>query len=323
MTQINHIFFHSLIAEPEKAFDGDYDSKGYNMYMVTVGEFDTMIQKLYDDGYVLVNMSDIAQQITTDDGKEKYVPGEIWLLPGKKPLVLSVDDVSYYEYMDNDGFPSRIIIGADGKPTCEMLQEDGSTTVGAYDVVPILDAFVEEHPDFSYKGAKGLLALTGYQGVLGYRTNDTASATYEEDKAAAITVAEALKAEGWEFASHSWGHKNVQKQSLAAFRQDTERWLSEVGPLIGPTPFYVFPFGVDIETTVGHYKSEKYEFLKENGFHFFMGVYKEPWMQIRDDYVRMTRRAVDGQALLQFPERLADLFDIKETIDPGRPPRNW
>ena len=29
---------------------------------------------------------------------------------------------------------------------------------------------MEEHPDFSPFGAKGCLSLTGYEGILGYRT---------------------------------------------------------------------------------------------------------------------------------------------------------
>ena len=38
-------------------------------------------------------------------------------------------------------------------------------------MIPLIDTFVEEHPDFSYHGAKGIIALTGYNGVLGYRTD--------------------------------------------------------------------------------------------------------------------------------------------------------
>ncbi len=51
--------------------------------------------------------------------------------------------------------------------------------VGDYDLVPILDSFIKEHPDFSYHGRKGILAMTGYNGVLGYRT-DSAYKTGEE-----------------------------------------------------------------------------------------------------------------------------------------------
>lgn len=322
-TEVNHIFFHSLVADTSLAFDGDGDSKGYNMYMATVSEFNKILQKLYEEGYVLVNMSDLVKKVTLEDGTTKYEEGEIYLREGKKPFVLSVDDVNYYPYMTGDGFASRIIVGEDGKATCEMQQADGTTVTGPFDVVPILDAFIEEHPDFSYQGAKGLLAITGYEGVLGYRTNDSASSTYEEDKEAAKKVVEVLKADGWEFGSHSWGHKNMQTESISLLKRDTDRWLEEVGPILGPTNIYVFPFGEDIETTVGTYSSDKYQFLKDSGFDIFLGVYKDPWMHIKKDYVRMTRRPIDGQAMLEFPDRLKDLFQASEILDPTRPAKNW
>jgi len=323
VTQINHIFFHSLVADNKKAFDNDYDSVGYNMYMTTIYEFNKMIEKLYADGYVLVSIHDIAKQVTDENGNTKFVEGEIYLPPGKKPLVISQDDVSYYEYMDGDGFASRLVVDENGKVTCEMILDDGNVVQGPFDMVPILDAFVEEHPDFSYKGAKGIIALTGYEGILGYRTNDPSSPTYKQDVEAAKEVVRVMKENGWEFASHSWGHKNMQEKSFEFVKNDTMRWLEEVGSLVGPTDILIFPFGVDIETTMGHYSSDKFKFLKEAGFNYFCGVYSKPWMHIKDDYVRMTRRPLDGQAMLQFPERLADLFNVEEIIDPERPPRNW
>lgn len=323
VTQFNHIFFHSLIADNAKAFDGDYDTVGYNMYMTTTLEFEKMMQKMYEDGYVLVSMHDVAEQVTLEDGSTKFVPGEIYLPQGKKPFVLSQDDLNYYEYMEEDGFASRIVLDENGKPTCEMILDDGTVVTGPFDVVPILDAFVEEHPDFSYKGAKGVLAITGYEGAFGYRTNDPTSPTYEQDKETVKKVAEALKADGWELASHSWGHKNMQAASMTLFKNDTNRWMDEVGSLIGPTDILIFPFGIDIETTMGHYSSEKYSYLKEKGFNYYCGVFKDPWMHVKDDYVRMTRRPLDGQAMLEFPERLADLFDVPSIIDPQRPAKNW
>lgn len=323
VTQVNHIFFHSLIADTSKAFDGEGEAKGYNMYMATVSEFEKILKILYDDGYVLVNISDLTKKVKLEDGTTKYTQGDIMLREGKKPLVISQDDVSYYKYMNGDGFASRIILDENGKPTCEMPLDDGTVTTGAFDMVPIIDQFVEEHPDFSYQGAKGLIALTGYEGILGYRTNDEASPTYEEDKKAAKEVADVMKAEGWEFGSHSWGHKNMQKISLETLKNDTNRWLKEVEPLIGPTDIFIFPFGVDIENTIQNYSSDQYHFLKKSGFNAFLGVDSKPWMQIKKDYIRMTRRPIDGQAMLQFPERLTDLFAIEDVIDPSRPARDW
>jgi hypothetical protein len=317
--QISHIFFHSLIADTSKAFDNDYKAKGYNYYMTTVSEFNEMMQQMYDDGYVLVSIHDVAKKITNEDGTTVYKPGDIMLPKDKKPFVLSQDDVNYYEYMTGDGFATRIVIDENGRPSTEMLLEDGTVSVGDYDMVPALETFIAEHPDFSYQGARGILALTGYEGSMGYRTNDSTSPTYEEDKEKVKEVAEVLKQWGWEFASHSYGHRNMGEATYNFTIKDTDRWMEEVGSLIGPTDIYIYPYGIEIEKNISGYSSDKYEYLKSLGFDYYCGVYKSPWIQVHSGYVRMTRRPLDGQAMLQFPERLTDLFDLSKVIDSARP----
>ena len=66
----------------------------------------------------------MAELADGEDGT-KMTRKAILLPEGKKPFVMSQDDVCYYEYMDGDGFATRMIIGEDGKPTCEMKMEDG------------------------------------------------------------------------------------------------------------------------------------------------------------------------------------------------------
>ena len=52
------------------------------------------------------------------------------------------------------------------------MKPDGTTLVTRKsEVVPLVDRFVENHPDFSIDGAKGIIALTGVEGILGYRTS--------------------------------------------------------------------------------------------------------------------------------------------------------
>ena len=71
------------------------------------------------------------------------------MLPeGKIPFVLSEDDVSYYHYMDGDGFATKLVIDDNGDIKCEYKKADGTVVTGDYDVVPILDSFIKEHPDF-------------------------------------------------------------------------------------------------------------------------------------------------------------------------------
>lgn len=130
-----------------------------------------ILQSMYERGFVLVRLHDVAYEVTAEDGSRHFQEGDIMLPEGKKPFVMSQDDVCYYEYMDGDGFASRMIIGEDGKPTNEMKMDDGSVSVGSYDLVPLLDDFIKEHPDFSYRGAKACIAFTGYNGILGYRTD--------------------------------------------------------------------------------------------------------------------------------------------------------
>ena len=107
--QYYHVFFHSLIINTDLAFDDKgHPAEGYNMWMTTVSEFKKMIQIMYDKGYVLVSPHDMA--VINDDGTMSR--GKIMLPEGKIPFVLSEDDVSYYHYMDGDGFATKLVIDA-------------------------------------------------------------------------------------------------------------------------------------------------------------------------------------------------------------------
>ncbi|MFV0529414.1 MAG: polysaccharide deacetylase family protein, partial [Lachnospiraceae bacterium] len=277
--------------------------------------------------------SDIAS--IGPDGK--FVQGNIMLPPGKKPFVLSQDDVSYYHYMDGDGFASRLILDDNGAVKNEYIEDDGSVSVGDYDMVPLIDQFVEEHPDFSYRGAKGIIALTGYNGVLGYRTDIAyktrenldanqqvfldANPSFDFDKevAEATKVADAMKAEGWIFASHTWGHMNVTTAPMERIQEDTTKWKEYVAPIVGDTDIVIFPFGSDLGDWQG-YGGEKFDYFKSMGYNYFCNVdSSQYWVQLRENYFRMGRRNIDGYRMYYNPDMLQDLFDVAAVFDPARP----
>ena len=108
---IPHLFFHSLIVDPGRAFDEGSSSQGYADYMVTQKEFAAILDELYARDYVLVNPEDFAS--LDEQGQMEY--RDIMLPQGKKPVVLSIDDLSYYEYMEGDGFASKLVLDKDGK----------------------------------------------------------------------------------------------------------------------------------------------------------------------------------------------------------------
>lgn len=335
-TAITHIFFHSLIADTSLAFGPDSGTaSGYNLYMTTIDEFKAILETLYRKGYVLVSIHDIASVKTASDGTKKMSADEIMLPEGKTPIVISQDDVNYYDYMDGEGFANKIVIGTDGKPTCEYIQADGTTVTGEYDLVPILNSFIKEHPDFSYKGAKAMLNITGYEGTLGYETQpgrydkiekfagltdaQKDEALLSEQEACKI-VAKAMVADGWEFACHSYGHGNMQTNTVSKFQYDTNRWIEEVGSLLGGSDVYVYPFGADV-CDWRECSGEKYEYLKERGFWYLCNVDSSLpyWVVLNDDYMRMGRINCDGEMMQLKSELLDFLFDSASILDITRP----
>lgn len=311
---VRHIFFHSLIVDTSLAFDGDHMSNGYNYWMTTVDEFKAMLEELYKNNYILIDIHDLNTETVDENGNVTLVPNAPLVPEGKIPLVLSVDDVNYYEYMQKDGFARKLLIDENGDVKNLYIDPEGNELIGDYDVVPILDSFVKEHPDFSLRGAKGIIALTGYEGTMGYRTNDFESPTYEQDKADAKAVADRMKETGWLFAVHGWGHRSAAKITLAHLSQDTARWKEEVGSLVGDTDIYIYPYGEEID-----YPSDKLTYLQEEGYRYFCGVWTKPFVSVKDTYVRQTRCNLDGYNMITRPGSFSDLFDSSKVLDPTRP----
>ncbi len=346
INEITHIFYHSLVVDPIRAFgDQEHDRQciGNNQWMTTVSEFNKITQEMYERGYVLVSIHDLYELVKDEDGNEILQPASIMLPEGKKAFVLSIDDLSYYHSYDNYGFASKLIIDENNKVRNEYVDAEGNTLIGAYDVVPLLDDFIEEHPDASYRGAKGTIALTGYNGVLGYRTDISYTVDHrldyvmkewlrkhpefdlEKERSEAKKVADAMKENGWTFASHTWGHKNVGTSSLSNLQGDHQRWKENVESIVGETNIIIFAHGTDLEKW-GDYSpyNEKFQYYFSEGFQIFCNVDGSQYATwFGDGYMRQGRRNIDGYRIyynaIGEQNNLLDLFDATEIIDPDRP----
>ena len=190
--EIRHIFFHSLIVYPEMVFtDRETPMGGYNAGFSEKAELEKILPQLYERGYVLYDLNECYEMA---DGRMQRK--EILLPAGKMPLILSVDDVAYAY---GDGYARRLFVDDAGALLYEVPNPSGGVDIIADgDVMGVVDAFVAEHPDFSWNGHKGTIALTGFQGAFGYPSYDDPAYQTEIKK-----VADALRADGWSFASHS------------------------------------------------------------------------------------------------------------------------
>lgn len=304
---IEHIFFHSLIVYPDLAFDNvGHSANGYNMWFVTVDEFKKILPKLYMRGYVLFNITDIYGK----DSTGKTVQKDIYLPQGKKPLILSQDDVNYYEYMKPDGFATRLSIDENGEISTVVKNKNNEEEITRDgDMVPIVDDFIKEHPDFSFRGAKGTLAVTGYEGVLGYRLDS------DENKKMAKMTADKLKEDGWTFASHSYTHNGdgyfQGVQNYTNLKSDFTKWDTEIKPIVGDTNIFIAPFGANLE-------GENINLVTEYGFDIYCNVCRLPETENVGNLIIIPRYNIDGYSLLYYKDSLNQLFfNADEVLTPN------
>ena len=324
---VEHLFFHPVVAYPELAFDGDYKSDGIDDWMVTAGEYLKILESVYEKGYVLVDIADCWSEQTNEAGETRMVKNTLYLPEGKKPLILSYDDVNYYEYMLENGFTYKLIIGDDGKLASWGLDPEGNEVISRdLDAVTILDKFVEEHPDFSPFGAKGCLSLTGYEGILGYRTqtdkdNWTAEreAHRQEEIEAVKPIIAELKRTGWTFGSHTWGHISLNTRTYETVTADMRKWFDEVGSLVGDTTVLFYPFGGRLDGDDVQQTGPAFQWMQQQGFRIFCSVGIDSWSKCKDDIsaVICDRLHPDGTTLRSAKgrERYMRFYDAKDIID--------
>ena len=134
----NHHIYHNAgrrVLHAQENTHGISQTAGFCQWMTTVDEFNAITQQMYDRGYVMVSINDLVKKTVDDDGTVHYEEGDIYLPEGKKAFVLSLDDLSYYHSYDGRGIASKMVVGDDGKPTCEYIQDDGTVVTGAYDCI--------------------------------------------------------------------------------------------------------------------------------------------------------------------------------------------
>jgi hypothetical protein len=231
--------------------------------------------------------------------------------------------------MNNDGYMEKLIIGEDGDIWGYGHDPAGNLVISQdYTAVTILDKFVKEHPDFSLGGVKGCIALTGYEGILGYRTNtDSAIDTSEfhlnrkQEIARVRPVITRLKETGWYFATHSYGHIGIASRSLETVKKDAQRWLDEVGSLVGETQIFIYPFGERLDGDDVNKTGPAFKYYHEIGFRLFASVGKEPYSKIKSDIAAVIcdRMHADGNTLRFERNRYMKFYDAAEVFDPLRP----
>ena len=305
---ILNIFFHGLIAWPEIAFRGSMKDFFLEWY-VTADEYRKILNELYLNNYALIDIKELYE-IVNRDGVKSVLYKKPLVPEGKKPMVLSVDDLSYYEHVKANGSVHKLVIDDKGGIAAWTDRGNGGELSYDLDVVTCLEEFIKKHPDFSVRGAKGILALTGYEGILGYFTHEPDSPRYQDEKKQAIAVVNKLKEMNWHFASHSWGHINFAVKPMSWLIYDQKLWDQQVKPILGETELFIYPFGAGVE-----HQPEKHNYLRGRNFSVFFGVGSGFGYSERKGYLYFDRRNIDGFYFRVFKDHPDRLFDFDKVVD--------
>lgn len=333
-SQIVNLSFQLLVADPARGFTHETYGNSINRNFVTTVEFSKILQQLYSNGYILVDFDDFVDTVIAPDGTASYNAKTLYLPSGKKPIMLTQTNVNYNYYLidsDDDkiadgkgaGIASKLLW--DGSNfTCEMVDANGQTVTGAYDLVPILESFIKEHPDFSYRGARATLALTGYNGLFGYRTHPSAANTFGETAYRqaiqdATAVANALRQSGYKLACYTYENIPYGDRSVTQIKNDLNGWINEVVPILGNLDILAYAQLTDISTDEV-YSGEKYNTLRDAGFRYYLGFCEngKSWASITNEYVRQGRILVTGSNLTHHADWFAPLFDAASVLDTTR-----
>lgn len=327
-----NLSFHMLIADPARAFGHEEEGGTCEYHYITIDEFNRALDQLYANDYILVSLDDFVTKQTNENGDEVLVSTSLRLPAGKKPLIITQTNVNYDLFLvdsngdmiadkDGCGYASKLVLDASGKVVCEYIDADGQTLTGAYDLIPILDAFVENHPDFSYRGAKAIIALSGHEGLFGYRTgtefeNHFGTAVHDEEVAAAKAVATALIRSGYDLACYTYENVAYGSMTQEQIQQDQTNWLQQVEPIIGHTDTLVYAKTSDI-TDAAEYSGGIYDFLKQAGYWKFIGQCTNgtPWATVNPAYLRQGRIMVTGNNLINNPSWFENILDPATVLD--------
>ena len=299
---IEHIFTHELVYDTERAFAADNSLRNcFDKDHLTAREFERLLLSLHSNGYALISL-------------DAALGGEPIIMPsGKKPIVMSFDDMTYDTV--GRGCIDRIVL--DGGKVCDYTARAEKQKTRERENVSILERFIEEHPDFSVNGGRATVCVNGYNGILGYRITPSSKVSdnvMARDTEGCKAVVAELKRLGYTFASHTYYHKYFNSMSYAEVEKDCAMWDEYIKPIVGDTSVLCFPAGEH------NAKSGKLEVFRKHGFDTFLcvGAGATKFEREMTGVNFVYRKPFDGTALRLYKEQYAHLVDCEEIYDLAR-----
>lgn len=320
------ICIRQLIVEPSVAFGNKYVSSTDDLYLTTT-EFQAILEQLYSENYVLVD----AEALVDISNDEYLVEQNLKVPEGKKPLIIVVENLDYSVKNVSLGACVKLVLNDQGQVCGQYVNAAGDEVIQrSAESIGILDTFVENHPDFSYNGAKGVISICGYESCFGYVVSEDQVEDHnfalnaigkpgenitdieiEANKNTVSQIASNLSDNGWKFATSTYGNIDASSASMEDIQNDFDKWETQIGTLLGPVHMIVYPNGNYIKGT-----DERAEYLKAKGYRIFFGIGPNPYYTYGLNYLYYDRTLINGNSMRNTD--LSRLFDVAAVYDENR-----
>lgn len=193
------------------------------------------------------------------------------------------------------------------------------------DATHILDQFVYEHPDFSLNGAKAIFSLTGYQGILGYRTRDDRDIAADSRPPRVRCLPRERDRSGQARHSAFEGDRLDVRQPtwyildfkpLQTVINDTELG-GRVARSSVETQILFYPHGGRPDGDDWHQTGERFKYLQSQGFRIFASVGTSSFSYVKPDIsaVICDRLHPDGTTLRHSRSRYLQFYNAEDIMD--------
>lgn len=281
------ISINKLIAYPLVAFTENANSEKLNNLYLTTKEFSNLLNELYINNYVLIDIFDYL-----DIQEENIFKRDIYLPLNKKPLILMFNHINYH---DNENcFIDKFIIDPKDKvATFSSKQTEQNQISYTADFIPILENFIDENKDFSQNNARSIISFDKNDNILGYNISKT-NPNLNNDLLTLKKLMANLKTKGYKFA---FSNPNVDISNLEEEITYIKDTIFNISPNIN---IYVSPSN----NVINNYYKE----LNKLGFKVFIDT-SDNKLLIKYNFAFLSCTQINGNFLRKKGEYLGLNFD--------------
>ncbi len=329
---VENIAIRPLVADTVKAKSGAYKVFA-ETGMLTPKEFENLLYELYENNYVLVSQS------LFHDYPEDY--SQVVVPEGKKPVVMIFEEFQYSTRYTESGSVEQMVYHEESNQFSSRKKANlKDSEADDLDPVNILEKFLVEHSDFSFDGAKAMIAINVDENILGYMINEKqlqndnaarkqfelephilTDRTQEEKNKFFTLQLEDLKVllnglskNGYQFANATYSGQNLRELSETDFELEITEWEDIMKPLIGTVDAFLFPVGAHV-----YENSEKLEFLMNSGYCNFYSESPSVYNFFAEKYLHFDYFPVNGNSLMNSEAwGLARFGDANKIIEDWR-----